>query len=101
MSVQHWLGFWLEMMASRASSGSSCPSSMNSAHWSRHRISAACLPRRVTAGERAYRVQVGPLLLRRVFVLDDGLQVRQLVFNLPVQSTNNQNRLKPDALKRF
>lgn len=44
MSVQHWLGFWLEMMASRASSGSFCPSSMNSAHWSRHQMSAAVLP---------------------------------------------------------
>lgn len=40
MSEQHWLGFWLEMMASRASSGTFCPSSMNSAHWSRRHISS-------------------------------------------------------------
>lgn len=32
MSEQHWLGFWLAMMASRGASGSSRPISKNSAH---------------------------------------------------------------------
>lgn len=30
----------------------------------------------------AYRVQIWSLLFQRVFVLDDGFQVWQLVFNL-------------------
>lgn len=75
MRVQHWLGFWLEMMASRASSGSFRPSSMNSAHWGEDVQSATANSSPMGGGffARAYRVQVGSLLLQRVFVLDDGL----------------------------
>lgn len=87
MSEQHWLGFWLEMMASRASSGTFCPSSMNSAHWSRRHISSGLAAEESDRAERAYRVQVRPLLLRRVFVLDDSFEVRQLVFNLPTHKS--------------
>lgn len=94
MSVQHWFGFWLEITASRGPLGSLRPSAMNSAHWRRcvkgildqaSRSEEIFFPQKSIHICISYRVYIWSLFFQFIFVLDDGFQVRQLVFNL---STN-------------